>query len=166
MAQRCKAARYYVGWVRRKPGSGKLHQLPTRRNPPLRFVGRPPWWVTRRLGRVDIPISSLSAANPPYKSGLQHGFGTEPFLWDLVRDRIRTCDLLVPNETRYQAALHSECIEILLRKFCRTSAQGLIFSIGQVLWMYRSEPRRRAKSTWQRLGYLLTALSRYVPDPC
>ena len=35
------------------------------------------------------------------------------------RDRIRTCDLLVPNETRYQLR-YTRMGKILLKKFYRT----------------------------------------------
>ena len=49
--------------------------------------------------------------------GAQIPSATGAFILNGRNSRIRTCDLLVPNETRYQAALCSEVIAIYARQF-------------------------------------------------
>ena len=88
--------------------SGLFHAVQERLGQLYADCRTPAIWLVARMALGEVAMNVSKRKNRP-QGPVFLGFGR--------RDRIRTCDLLVPNETRYQAALHSEFAKFYSKTF-------------------------------------------------
>ncbi len=106
------------------------------------------FWIVRKRPTIDIAlarrfssgghsfvwgavINEIAGRKPRFCGGFcGRLFGPASYVFEKIgrSERIRTSDPLVPNEVRYQAALHSDIA--ILRRHCLTSrrARGRAFA--------------------------------------
>ena len=99
------------------------------------------------IRKIAQKYFTVETAKPPIKSGVSWAISFSLPI-DGRGDRIRTCDPLVPNQMRYQAALRLENLFALL-----LYAENLLLSNGKNISLYN-------------MGIISTTYSSVAENPC